>query len=193
MKSENVGYVRVSTFDQNEHRQLDGIELDKVFTDKASGQAQDRPGFKECMSYLREGDSLYVHSLDRLGRYVSDILSVVDTLNKRGVSVHFVKENFSFISSAEENPVTKLLFHVLASISEFERVRILERQKEGIEAAKKRGVRLGRKPALDNSEISKILERYSQGVSKAQLARDFGVSVPTIYRVLTPKKGVPKM
>src|SRR5688500_18996217 len=102
MKHQMVGYVRVSSVDQHTERQLDGITLDKVFTDKASGKDTNRPELKAALAYLREGDTLVVHSMDRLARNCEDMLRTVRELNGKGVSVRFVKENMSFIAGSSD-------------------------------------------------------------------------------------------
>ena len=134
-----VGYIRVSSTDQNVERQLQGVELDKSFTDKASGKNTDRPGWQACREYLREGDTLHVHSIDRLGRSMSDLLRIVDELTGKGISIHFHKENLVF-SAGGADPMQKLQFSMLAAFAEFERALIRERQREGIELAKAAGI-----------------------------------------------------
>ena len=141
-----VGYIRVSSVDQNELRQLDGVQLDKKFTDKASGSDTKRPQLQAALEYLRDGDVLVVHSLDRLARNLDDLRKMVTELTGRGVVVEFVKEQLTFTS--EDNAMSKLLLSAMGAFAEFERALIKERQREGIALAKQRGVYKGRKPSL---------------------------------------------
>ena len=133
-----VGYVRVSTLEQNTERQLDGMQLDRVFEDKMSGKDKDRPALDECVKYLRAGDELYVHSLDRLARNLRDLQDLVESMTTAGVTVKFVKEGLTF-SSGGDSAFSKLMLQMLGAIAEFERNCMLERQREGIAKAKKAG------------------------------------------------------
>src|ERR1035438_7267867 len=125
-----VGYIRVSSLDQNTERQLEGVKLDKVFTDKASGKDTARPQLQAALEYLREGDLLLVHSMDRLARSVDDLRKIVFDLTKKGVHVQFVKENLTF--TGEDSPMSNLLLSLLGAVAEFERSMIRERQRGGI-------------------------------------------------------------
>src|ERR1035438_8109391 len=136
-----VAYIRVSSVDQNTERQLEGIAVlspDKVFTDKCSGKDTNRPQLEAMLSYVREGDTLVVFSLDRLGRNLDDLRRMVNVMTCRGVAVQFLKENLTF--TGDDSSLSKLLFNMLGSFAEFERSLIRERQREGIAAAKKKGV-----------------------------------------------------
>ena len=144
MKSKRVGYVRVSSVDQNTVRQLEGIRLDRVFTDKASGKDTKRPQLEALLEFVREGDLVVCHSMDRLARNLDDLRRLVMGLTKRGIRVEFVKESLTF--TGEDSPMATLLLSMLGAVSEFERALIKERQREGIEIAKKKGVYKGRKP-----------------------------------------------
>jgi DNA invertase Pin-like site-specific DNA recombinase len=178
-----VGYRRVSSVDQNEARQLDGIELDKEFTDKASGQSQiGRPQLQAALDYLREGDVLKVHSMDRLARNMVDLLSLVKQLTDKGVTIEFVKENLTF--TGDDSPMNTLLLGILGSIAQFERSLIRERQREGIAMAKKAGVYKGRKRSLSADQAEELRRRAAQGETKAALARQFGISRETLYQYL---------
>ena len=137
MTGQQVGYVRVSTLIQNTSRQLDGVALHKVFEDKASGKNVDRPQLTACLAHLREGDTLHVHSMDRLCRNLDDLRRIVKDLTGRGVVVKFHKEGLSF--TAEDSPMSNLLLSMLGAVAEFERSLILERQREGIQIAKGEG------------------------------------------------------
>lgn len=180
---QSVGYQRVSTVDQNVERQLDGIVLDKLFTDHASGKDTDRPQLRECLSYVREGDTLVVHSMDRLSRSLVDLRRTVDALTARGVRVRFVKEGLTF-SSDESDPCAVLMLSVMGAVAEFERSLLLERQREGIALAKQRGVYKGRKPSLSSEQCAEIAARLSERESAPALAREYGVSRATIYNAL---------
>jgi DNA invertase Pin-like site-specific DNA recombinase len=177
-----VGYRRVSTLDQNTSRQLDGVELNKVFEDKLSGKDTNRPQLAAMLSHVREGDTVVVHSLDRLGRNLDDLRRIVMDLTKRGVVVQFLKEGLVFTS--DDNAMSKLLLSVMGAFAEFERSLIKERQMEGIAIAKREGVYKGRKPALTPETISAIRKRVEAGEQKADLAREFNISRMTLYSAL---------
>jgi DNA invertase Pin-like site-specific DNA recombinase len=177
-----VGYIRVSALDQNTERQLDGVQLDKVFTDKASGKDTARPQLNAALDYLREGDLLLVHSMDRLARNVDDLRKIVLDLTRRGVHVQFVKENLTF--TGEDSPMSNLLLSLLGAVAEFERSMILERQREGIALAKKAGVYKGRKPSLTPVQIAEIRKRVKAGEQKTGLAAEYRISRQTLYAAL---------
>jgi DNA invertase Pin-like site-specific DNA recombinase len=177
-----VGYVRVSSVDQNTVRQLDGIEVERVFTDKASGKDVERPRLEELLAFVRDGDTVIVHSMDRLARNLDDLRRIVRTLTGKGVRVEFVTEHLTF--TGEDSPMATLLLSVMGAFAEFERALILERQREGIAAAKQRGVYTGRKPALTPEQARQVRERVAAGERKSALAREFGISRETIYSYL---------
>ena len=179
MVGQNVGYIRVSTLLQNTSRQLDGVLLDKVFEDKLSGKNVDRPQLTACLAHLREGDTLHVHSMDRLCRNVDDLRRIVKELTGRGVVVCFHKENLSF--TGEDSPMSHLLLSMLGAVAEFERSIILERQREGIQIAKGEGKYKGRKPSLSSERVLELQRRAGAGEKKTALAREFGVSRETVY------------
>ncbi len=174
-----IGYVRVSTLDQNESRQLEGVQLDKRFVDKASGKDTKRPQLQAALDYMRDGDVLVVHSMDRLARNLDDLRRMVMELTGRGVVVEFVKEHLTFTS--EDNAMSKLLLSVMGAFAEFERSLIRERQREGIAIAKKAGVYKGRKPSLTPERVAQLRARVAAGEKKAALAREFGISRETLY------------
>ncbi len=176
---QNVGYVRVSTVIQNTARQLDGVALDKVFEDRASGKNTDRPQLAACMSHLREGDTLHVHCMDRLCRNLDDLRRIVKELTGRGVVVKFHKEGLTF--TGEDSPMSNLLLSMLGAVAEFERSIILERQREGIAIAKVEGKYKGRKPSLTSDRIEDLRKRAAGGEKKTALAREFGISRETVY------------
>ena len=182
MLGQRIGYIRVSSLDQNEDRQLEGIEVAKTFTDKASGKNAKRPQLEILMSFVRTGDTVIVHSMDRLARNLDDLRRIVQTLTGRGVCIEFVKEHLSF--TGEDSPMANLMLSVMGAFAEFERALIHERQREGIALAKKRGAYKGRKKSLSDTEAAKLQERLATGISKAKVAREFGISRETLYKYL---------
>ncbi len=177
-----VGYIRVSSVDQNTVRQLDGIDLERTFTDTASGKDTARPKLDELLAFVRDGDTVIVHSMDRLARNLDDLRRLVRMLTGKGVRVEFVKENLTF--TGEDSPMATLLLSVMGAFAEFERSLILERQREGIAAAKHRGVYTGRKPALTAEQARQLRERVAAGERKAVLAKEYGISRETVYSYL---------
>ena len=182
MKGKRVGYIRVSSVDQNTVRQLEGIRLDRVFTDKASGKDTKRPQLEAMLEFVREGDAVVVHSMDRLARNLDDLRCVVMGLTKRGIKVEFVKESLTF--TGEDSPMATLLLNVMGSFAQFERELIKERQREGIAIAKKNGVYKGRKPSLTPEQAAELRKRVAAGEKKAGIARDFNISRETLYQYL---------
>jgi DNA invertase Pin-like site-specific DNA recombinase len=185
MTGQRVGYVRVSTFDQNPERQLDKIELDCVFTDKASGKDVQREQLDALLTFVRSGDTVVVHSMDRLARNLDDLRRIVQSLTGKGICIQFIKENLSF--TGEESPMANLMLSVMGAFAEFERSLIKERQREGIALAKQRGVYRGRKRKLSDDDIVLLQSRAVTGESRAHLARDFGISRETLYQYLRLK------
>ena len=177
-----IGYVRVSTVDQNELRQLEDVEFDKSFVDKASGKDTDRPALTQLLEFVREGDHVIVHSMDRLARNLDHLRLLVTELNDKGVSVEFVKENLVF--TGDDSSVAKLLLSVMGAFAEFERNLIRERQAEGIAIAKAEGKYKGRKNPLTGQQIIEIKQAVELGISKTVLAKQYRVSRTTIYKSL---------
>ncbi len=184
MAGQQIGYVRVSTVEQNTARQLDGVELDKIFEDKCSGKNTDRPALKACLEYVREGDTLHVHEISRLARNMADLNRLVDELTAKGVAVKFHKEGLEFNASKATDAMMKLLFQVMGAFAEFERNMIRERQAEGIAKAKAEGKYRGGQDKLDDAQVGELRRLAAEGVSKARLARDFNITRPTVYRYL---------
>lgn len=176
-----VGYIRVSSVDQNTDRQLDGIELDKVFEEKLSGKNMERPELNTCLNFLREGDILFVHSIDRLARSLRDLLNMVDDLVKKGVVIKFVTENMEIGKNG--NPMAEFMFFVLGSFAEFERKMIKSRQREGIRKAKERGQQFGRK-SLKPKLITELKNRKAKGQSVKEIAFAMNIGASTIYKYL---------
>jgi len=186
---QKIGYVRVSSVDQNDARQLDGLALDKIFTDKASGKDVHRPQLQAMLSHVREGDHVYVHSMDRLSRSLKDLQEVVESLTARGVAVEFCKENLRFErpgtnSGGHTAAYSKLLLQMLGAVGEFERELIRERQREGIAIAKSKGVYKGRKPVLDEASVMKLRELAMTGMPKNEIARNLAISRASVYQYL---------
>ncbi|WP_408898369.1 recombinase family protein [Nocardioides sp. R1-1] len=184
---QRVGYVRVSTLDQNTDRQLDGEHLHRTFTDKLSGKNTNRPELDALRAFVRDGDLIVVHSLDRLARNLDDLRRLVREFTDRGVRVTFLKEGLTF--TGDDSPMSKLLLSVMGAFAEFERALIRERQAEGIAAAKARGVYRGRAPALTSSQADELQVRAHNGEPITALAREFGVSRQTAYVYLRRSSG----
>ena len=177
---QQIAYIRVSSVGQNTARQLDGVALDKTFEDKVSGKDTNRPALQECLDYLREGDTLHVHSMDRLARNLDDLRRMVKELTGRGVAVKFHKEGLTF--TGDDSPMATLLLSMLGAVAEFERSLIAERRQEGIAIAKAKGdVYKGRKPSLSDEKAAELNKRAAEGENKAALAREFGISRATLY------------
>lgn len=182
LKGQRVGYVRVSSFDQNPERQLEQVQVDKVFTDKASGKDTQRPQLDALLAFVREGDTVVVHSMDRLARNLDDLRRLVQKLTQRSVRIEFVKEHLTF--TGEDSPMANLMLSVMGAFAEFERALIRERQREGIALAKQRGAYRGRKKALSPEQSAALRQRAAAGEQKATLAREFGISRETLYQYL---------
>ncbi len=178
-----IGYARVSTYEQNLDLQLDALQkegCEKIFTDKASGTKDDRLGLAEAIEFLREGDTLVVWKLDRLGRSLRHLIEVVNDLHKRGRLFKSLQEN---IDTA--NPGGKLIFHVFGALAEFERDVIRERTLAGLQAARERGRVGGRPRALDDKQVAMARSLLEQnGHSIGEVCRALGVSRSTLYRYL---------
>jgi DNA invertase Pin-like site-specific DNA recombinase len=183
-----IGYRRVSTVDQSTARQLDGLTLDAVYEDKASGKDIERPQLKALLdpksAILRPGDTLVVHSMDRLARNLADLQAIVEGLTDRGVRVEFVRDAMSFEAGRDARSI--LLLQLLGAVAQFERSMIRERQREGIEQAKARGVYKGRRPSLNAQQVQDLKARDAAagGKGRAALAREFGISRETLYQYL---------
>lgn len=176
----NVGYIRVSSVEQNTARQLDDVALDRTFEDKASGATTNRPKLQEMLEYVREGDTIHVHSIDRLARSLSDLLDMVSSLKARKVNVHFHKENLLFTS--EVNHTQNLMLSMMGAVAQFEREISKERQREGIAKAKAAGAYKGRKKAVDNATIRAAMAE--EGASFRKVAEKLGVGVSTVQRAM---------
>lgn len=189
----HVAYIRVSTVDQNTDRQLAdvGIEFDKVFEDKASGKDTQRPQLQAMLEYVREGDTLHVHSIDRLSRSLEDLISSVKSLNAKGVAVKFHKENLEF-TAEKSSPMNDLILNIFGAVAQFERALSKERQMEGIAKAKDKGVY--NKERKKKVSYEEIYQRHVEGnkdgnkLSYRQLAKELGVGHGTVERAINACK-----
>lgn len=182
MSGQQVGYIRVSSYDQNTSRQLEGVELGKIFEEKVSAKNTDRPQLQACLEYLREGDTLHVHSIDRLARNLVDLQELVGRLTSKGVSVRFHKENLVF--TGQDDAIARLTLQMMGAFAEFERAMIKERQREGIVKAKAEGRCWGRKAKLGPDQVAEIRDKLSIGVSRKAIAEELGISRQTLYAAL---------
>lgn len=173
----NVGYIRVSTVDQNTERQLADLTLDKIFEDKCSGKDTNRPQLKMMLEYVRQGDCIHIHDISRLARNLSDLLSLVTGLTDKGVSIKFHKENLHF--TGEANPMQDLMLSMLGAVYEFERSMALERQREGIALAKAQGRYKGSRKRVNDVAI---VEELSRGTSIRATAKLFNIAPSTVQR-----------
>jgi len=177
----NIAYVRVSTIEQNEARQVEALEkhhIDKWFIEKVSGKDTNRPQLKKMLEFAREGDTIYIHDFSRLARSTEDLLKIVKELNNNGIHLVSNKEQFD-----TSTPTGKLMLTMIAAINEFERENLLERQREGIAIAKAQGKYKGRKE-VDIPDISKHYERYmKREISKPKLAKELGITRPTLDKL----------
>ena len=178
-----IGYVRVSSVDQNTARQLDGVALEDVFTDQVSGATTGRPQLQAMLRHVRKGDTVHVHSIDRLARSLEDLLALVKDLIGRGIAIQFHKEQLHF--TGEANAMQELMLSLLGSVAQFERSMIRERQREGIAKAKEAGVYKGRVKTIDDAAIREALAK--DGASFRKVAAELGVSLSTVQRAM---KGV---
>lgn len=175
----DVGYRRVSSVDQTTARQLDGMTFAQMFEDKVSGSTTERPALQEMLRYVREGDTIHVHSIDRLARSLVDLLGLVSDLKARGVNVHFHKENLLFTN--EQNANQDLMLSMMGAVAQFERSMIKERQREGIAGAKARGVYKG---GVKTTNADAIRTHVANGASYRDTAKALGVSLSTVQRAM---------
>ena len=186
MSGQRIGYVRVSSFDQNPQRQLENIPVDRVFTDKASGKNTQRPQLEALLAFARDGDTVIVHSMDRLARNLDDLRQIVQKLTGRGIRIEFVKESLTFTGA--DSPMANLMLSVMGAFAEFEHALLRERQREGIALARQRGIYRGRKKALSADQVTQIRNRVSTGEAKTHVAREFGICRDTLYQYLQDER-----
>ncbi len=185
----NIGYVRVSTVEQNEDRQIAGLskhKIDKWFTEKVSAKDTNRPQLQAMLDYVREGDTIYIHDFSRLARSTKDLLEIVEYLSDKGVNLVSNKENLD-----TSTPTGKLMLTMIGAINEFERANLLERQKEGIAIAKQKGAYKGRKAIeIDDSKFEIEYNKYmAREITKKELAERLNVSRPTLDKMIRAKRG----
>jgi DNA invertase Pin-like site-specific DNA recombinase len=190
MSNQLIGYIRVSTREQSTGRQTDGMEslkLNKIFEEKVSGKSKDRPQLRLCIDYAREGDTVYIYSIDRLARSLSDLQAIIAELVDKGVTVQFIKESQTY-SRDNSNPFNKVLLQVLGAFAEFERNIMLERQAEGIAHARANGTKSGKpfgKQPLDMTRRNEAIELSKQGNNISQISRAMNLSRASIYKLLS--------
>ena len=183
----NVAYVRVSTVEQNEARQIEGISkynIEKWFTEKVSAKDTNRPQLKAMLDYVREGDTIYIHDFSRLARSTKDLLEIVEELNRKNVNLVSNKENIDSSTASG-----KLMLTMIGAIAEFERQNLLERQKEGIEIAKREGkFKGGQVKKVDDDTFNKYYEMYkNREINKGKFAELLNLSRPTLDKMLKDK------
>lgn len=179
-----VAYIRVSTVEQNEARQVEIMKdkgIERFFIDKCSGKSLDRPKLQEMLKFIREGDEVYIHSFSRLGRNMKELLQLIENFDKAKVKLISLKENFDLSS-----PQGRLMINLISSINQFEREIINERVKEGVEIAKREGKYKGRKPIEVNAELlADVINKIKTGeITKVAGAKLLGISRPKLYRLL---------
>jgi DNA invertase Pin-like site-specific DNA recombinase len=175
-----LGYARVSTDEQDLALQLDALNqagCERVFTDKASGSANNRPGMEQLLSHLRPGDCLVVWKLDRLGRTVKGLVDMVTDLETKGIQFRSLTDGIDTSTGAG-----RFFFHVMAALAQMERELIAERTKAGLAAAKARGKLGGRKPKMTDTKISAAKKLLQSGTPAKEVAENLGISIPTLYR-----------
>ncbi|WP_153111614.1 recombinase family protein [Propionivibrio limicola] len=181
MSGRHIGYIRACV--GQTAPQLDGVPLNRVFDETLNAKSlHDRPVLRACIDYLLSGDVLHVDSMDRLAGNLADLSMTVETLTAKGVTIRFHKEELVF--GAEQTPMGKLHIRMLEALAGFERALVRERQRAGIEEARKKGVYSGRKPTLTPTRARELCQRAAAGEPKAQLAREFGISREAVYKYL---------
>ena len=181
--SKRVGYIRVSSADQKTDRQLEGIELDKTFSEKISGKDIKRPALQAMLDFIREGDRVFVHELSRLGRSIIDLHQIVEQITGQGAAIIFVKEGLEF-SPGQADPVKQAMFGMLSVFAQFERSLIKQRQAEGIASAKAKGKHLGRPAKLTAAQRKDISAMVAAGEAIKTVAAEFEVSRATVYNCI---------
>ena len=190
--TQRVAYVRVSSAGQNLDRQLERVgAVDKTYREyQSAATASERPQLREALDYVREGDTLVVSSIDRLARSLRDMLEVMEELEQKGVTVEFISQGLT-IRPDGGDLTTRLILHIVTAVAQSEREMLRERQVEGIALAKQiPGKYRGRARKLSSQQIEELRARALDGVPKAQLARDYGVSRTTLYEYLANAKSL---
>lgn len=182
----HLAYIRVSTAEQNEQRQIEAMErygIEKWFTEKVFAKDTNRPKLQELLDFAREGDTIHIHDFSRLARSTKDLLNIVDTLTEKGVSLVSNKENID-----TGTPTGKLMLTMIGAINEFERTNLLERQREGIAIAKRAGKYKGGKAKVIPNFESYYMRYMSREITKAALARELRISRPTLDKLIAQHK-----
>lgn len=177
-----IAYVRVSTVEQNEARQIEALkkyDIEKWFTEKVSAKDTNRPQLKQMLEFAREGDTVYIHDFSRLARSTKDLLDIVETLQSKGIHLVSNKENID-----TSTPTGKLMLTMIAAINEFERTNLLERQKEGIAIAKRNGIYKGRKPINPENFDTLYRDYLARKLNKVQLAKALKISRVTLDKLI---------
>ena len=175
-----IGYARVSTDEQSLDLQSDALEkagCEQIYTDKLSATKAQRPGLAEAQSHLRKGDVLVIWKLDRLGRSVKGLIELVENLAERGIQFRSLTDGIDTTT-----PTGRFFFHMMASLAQMERELIAERTKAGLAAARQRGRIVGRKRSMTPSKIKSAKRLLDSGMSPREVAKNLGVSIPTLYR-----------
>lgn len=175
----DIGYIRVSTVEQNTARQLEGVKLDRIYEDKCSGKDTNRPQLNNMLQNLRSGDTVHVHDISRMARNIADLLGLVKSITAQGVTIRFHKEVLEFTSN-HTDPTQTLLLNMLGAVYQFEKDMMLERQREGIAIAKAAGKYKGRKPSVDRE---KVIELLKGGMSIRKVAAQVGVANSTVQLI----------
>ncbi len=184
-KGQQVGYIRVSTATQNTDRQLDGVKLDKTFVEKKSAKtADERKELQACIEYLRAGDTLNVHSIDRLARNLADLKTLVTQINAKGANVHFHKENLIFKGDSANDPMQQLMLNMMGAFAEFERSIIVERRREGVAVALEKGVKFGRTAKVTPEIALEIQTKKANGAKVEELMQQYSIGRQTVYDAL---------
>lgn len=177
-----IAYIRVSTIEQNEQRQIEAMkryDIEKWFIEKVSGKDTNRPKLKEMLNFAREGDTIHIHDFSRLARSTKDLLSIVELLNEKGITLISNKENID-----TSTPTGKLMLTMIGAINEFERTNLLERQREGIAIAKREGKYKGRK-AVSIPDFENYYKKYrNREINKSELAKELNISRPTLDKLI---------
>ena len=179
-KHQTVAYLRVSLGQQSTDRQFIDIDYDKEFIDKVSAKDTERPQLKAMLEHVRDGDTVVVHSMDRLARNTKDLLEIVEGLKAKGVTIKFIKENLAFTAGAD-NSMNNLLLTMLGALAQFERELKLERQREGIEAAKQKGLYKGRSSSINREEV---MGDITSGLSIRKTATKHDIAVSSVSRIV---------
>jgi DNA invertase Pin-like site-specific DNA recombinase len=187
VNGQRIGYRRVSTQGQSTERQLEGLQLDEVFEDTASGKDAKRPQLEAMLKHARKGDHILCHSMDRMARNLDDLRAIVLGLTSKGIRVEFMKEGLTF--TGDDNAMAKLLLSMMGAFAEFERALILERQREGIAIAKAAGKYKGRKAKLGADRAEELRKRAASGESRTKLAKEYGLSRETLYQYIRQGSG----